>query len=95
MAFILQALGSDDLAFLHGGVSFPMCKLKKVLRAHAAVSIYGTQRPPGGVVRISGPSGKRASDFFVLPDYRPKIIHSLPKDLQAPPQRAKMGGCGE
>ena len=57
-----------NLAFLHGGVSFPLCKLKKVLRAAAGVSIYGTQRPPGGVVRISGPLGKRASDFFVLPD---------------------------
>tara|TARA_B100000700_G_scaffold325706_1_gene435201 strand:- start:2127 stop:2261 length:135 start_codon:yes stop_codon:yes gene_type:complete len=38
VAFSLQAFGSDDLAFLHGGVSFPLCKLKKVLRAHAAVS---------------------------------------------------------
>ena len=45
MAFILQALGSDDLAFLHGGVSFPLCKLKKVLRATEGVSIYGTQDP--------------------------------------------------
>ena len=35
--------------------------------------------------------GQRESDFFVLPDCCPKIIHSLPKDLQAPPQRAKMG----
>ena len=35
--------------------------------------------------------GQRARDFFVLPDCCPKIIHSLPKDLQAPPQRAKMG----
>ncbi len=39
MAFSLQALGSDDLAFLHGGVSFPLCKLKKVLRAAEGVSI--------------------------------------------------------
>ena len=36
-------------------------------------------------------SGERASDFLVLPDCCPQIIHSLPKDLQAPPQRAKMG----
>ena len=41
-----------------------------------------------------GLPGQRASDFFVLPDYCPKIIHSLPKDLQAPPVRAKMVGCG-
>ena len=96
MAFILQALGSDDLAFLHGGVSFPLCKLKKVLRAAEGVSIYGTQSPPGGCgsdFRAS-PDNVPAA-FFVLPDCRPKNIHSLPKDLHGPPQRAKMGAVQE
>ena len=64
VAFILQALGSDDLAFLHGGVSFPLCKLKKVLRAHAAVSIYGTQRPRGVWFGFPSLPRQRASDFF-------------------------------
>ena len=69
MAFILQALGSDDLAFLHGGVSFLLCKLKKVLCAAEGVSIYGTQSPPGVWFGFPGLPEKRASDFFVLPDY--------------------------
>ena len=44
---------------------------------------------------ISGPPwGNVPATFFVLPDCRPKIIHSLPKDLQAPSGRAKMAGCG-
>jgi hypothetical protein len=95
VAFILQALGSDDLAFLHGGVSFPLCKLKKVLHAAEGVSIYGTQSPPGGCGSdFRALPGKCASAFFVLPDCCPKIIHSLPKDLQRPPQRAKMGAVG-
>jgi len=33
--------------------------------------------------------------FFVLPDCCRKVIQSLPKDLLAPPARAKMGCAGE
>ena len=70
------------------GVSFPLCKLKKVLRAATGVSIYGTQSPPGGVVRISGPLGKRASDFFVLPDYT-----NLAKRLAGAAPAGEDGAC--
>ena len=51
----------------------------------------GPKAPRGVWFGFPGLPGQRASDFFVLPDCYPKIIHSLPKDLQAAPQRAKMG----
>ena len=66
----------------------PMCKLKKVLRAAAGVSNYGTQRPPGGVVRISGPPWKTCKRLFL---FYP-IVQILPKDLPAAASEGEDGG---
>ena len=46
----------------------------------------GPKDPPGGVVRISGPLENLQATFLFYP-----IAQILPKDLQAPPQGAKMG----
>ena len=57
---------------------------KSVARGRAVIYIGGPMSRGYGLDLRA--SGKRASDFFVLPDCRPKIIPSLPKDLQSPPQ---------
>ena len=68
---------------------------KSVARGRGGIYLWDP-KPPGGVwFGFPGLPGQRASDFFVLPDCRPKIIHSLPKDLQTPPQGAKIGAVCE
>ena len=63
---------------------------KSVARGRGGIYLGDPKTPGGCGSDFRALPEQRASDFFVLPDCCPKIIHSLPKDLPTPPQGAKM-----